>query len=62
MIECGQKPPQPASAQRRTVQVNVRLTAEEKLLFSNAAASLGFKGISGFIRNIVLTQVRQLGD
>ena len=57
MIECGQRPPQPASAKKRTEQVNVRLTAEEKLLFSNAAANLGFKGISDFIRNTALNTV-----
>ena len=57
MIECGQRPPQPASAGRRTEQVNVRLTAEEKLLFANAAMNLGFKGISDFIRNIALNSV-----
>ncbi len=57
MIECGQRPPQPASAGRRTEQVNVRLTAGEKLLFSNAAANLGFKGISDFIRNTALNTV-----
>ena len=57
MIECGQRPPQPASAKMRTEQINVRLTAEEKLLFSNAAANLGFKGISDFIRNTALNTV-----
>jgi len=57
MIECGQRPPQPASAGRRTEQVNVRLTAEEKLLFANAAMSLGFKGVSDFIRNTALNSV-----
>jgi predicted RNase H-like HicB family nuclease len=57
MIECGQRPPQPASAGRRTEQVNVRLTAEEKLLFANAATNLGFKGISDFIRNTALNTV-----
>jgi len=57
MIECGQRPPQPASAKRRTEQVNVRLTAEEKLLFANAAMNLGFKGISDFIRNTALNNV-----
>jgi len=41
MIECGQRPPQPASMGLRTEQVNVRLTAEEKLLFANAAMNLG---------------------
>jgi len=41
----------------RTEQVNVRLTAEEKLLFTNAAMNLGFKGISDFIRNTALNSV-----
>ena len=57
MIECGQRPPQPASAGLRTEQVNVRLTAEEKLLFANAAMNLGFKGISDFIRISALDRV-----
>jgi len=57
MIECGQIPPQPASARKRTEQVNVRLTAEEKMLLSNAASSLGFKGISDFIRNMAMSRV-----
>ncbi|HUT46590.1 MAG TPA: type II toxin-antitoxin system HicB family antitoxin [Sedimentisphaerales bacterium] len=57
MIECGQRPPPPASAGRRTEQVNVRLTAEEKLLFANAAMNLGFKGISDFIRSTALNNV-----
>ena len=57
MLERGQRPPQPASEGLRTEQVNVRLTAEEKLLFTNAAANLGFKGISDFIRNSALDRV-----
>ena len=57
MLECGQRPPQPASAGIRTEQVNVRLTSEEKLLFTNAATNLGFKGISDFIRNSALNRV-----
>jgi len=57
MLENGQRPPQPASAGHRSEQVNVRLTAEEKLLFSNAAMNLGFKGISDFIRNTALDRV-----
>lgn len=57
MIECGQRPPQPASAKKRNEQVNVRLTSEEKILLSNAASSLGFKGISDFIRNAALNRV-----
>ena len=57
MIECGQRPPQPASAKKRNEQVNVRLTSEEKILLSNAASSLGFKGISDFLRNVALNRV-----
>lgn len=57
MIECGQRPPQPASMGLRTEQVNVRLTAEEKLLFANAAMNLGFKGVSDFIRSTALNSV-----
>ena len=57
MIECGQRPPQPSSAKKRTVQVNIRLTSEEKLLLANAAMSSGFKGISDFIRNSALNRV-----
>jgi predicted RNase H-like HicB family nuclease len=57
MIECGQRPPQPASMGLRTEQVNVRLTAEEKMLFANAAMNLGFKGISDFIRSTALNNV-----
>jgi predicted RNase H-like HicB family nuclease len=57
MIERGQRPPQPASAKKRNEQVNVRLTSEEKTLLSNAASSLGFKGISDFLRNAALNRV-----
>jgi predicted RNase H-like HicB family nuclease len=57
MIECGQTPPQPVSARKRTEQVNVRLTAEEKMLLGNAASNFGFKGISDFLRNIALNRV-----
>ncbi len=57
MLESGQKPPEPVSAKKRTVQVNVRLTAEEKILFTNAAVNSGFRGISDFIRNTALNHV-----
>lgn len=57
MIEHGQRPPQPASEKKRNEQVNVRLTSEEKILLSNVASSLGFKGISDFIRNAALNRV-----
>jgi len=57
MLENGQIPPLPASDEKRTVQVNVRLTAEEKMLISNAANNSGFKGVSDFIRSTTLNKV-----
>ena len=50
MLECGQDPPAAASLQRRNVQVNVRLTAQEKLRLTEAARRQGFKGVSDFVR------------
>jgi predicted RNase H-like HicB family nuclease len=57
MLECGQRPPVPASAKKRTLQVNVRLTPEEKNLLANASTILGFSGLSDFIRNSALEKV-----
>ena len=57
MLECGQRPPVPASAKKRTLQVNIRLTQEEKSLLSNASSILGFSGLSDFIRNSALEKV-----
>lgn len=57
MIESGQQPPLPSSAKKRTVQVNIKLTAEEKLLLSGAAKSFGYKGLSDFLRRAALKQV-----
>ncbi|MBL7153060.1 MAG: hypothetical protein ISS79_05040 [Phycisphaerae bacterium] len=50
MIHLGGTPPAPASAQRRTAQVNVRLTPTEKDMMSRAAAESGFKGLGDFLR------------
>ena len=57
LIESGQKPPEPVSAHKRTFQVNVRLTAEEKVLLSNAANNSGFRGISDFVRSTALNHI-----
>lgn len=39
---------------KRTTQVNVCLTHEEKSLIASAAAKSGFKGLADFIRTTVL--------
>jgi len=56
MIECGQRPPQPSSAKKRTFQVNIRLSAEEKLLLANESVKRGFRGVSDFIRTSALEE------
>ncbi len=59
MLENKQTPPAPASQNKRTEQVNIRLTSEEKLILEDAARSRGFRGISDFIRNTTLARVRE---
>jgi predicted RNase H-like HicB family nuclease len=54
MLEAGQTPPQPAAFMKRTTQVNVRLTHEEKAMIAAAAAKSGFKGLADFIRTTVM--------
>lgn len=50
LLEQGERAPAPATTGRRTEQVNVRLSAEEKLLLESAAKRKGFSGLSDFIR------------
>src|SRR5215207_1577132 len=50
MLEKGETPPAPASENKRTEQVNVRLTPEEKLLLEEKARTKGFRGVSDFVR------------
>ena len=58
MLEQGQRPPAPAREGTRTQQVNVRLTAEEKVVLETTAKSKGFKGLSDFIRAAALESVK----
>lgn len=50
MLEDGLTPPRPASDDKRTQQVNVRLTADEKFRIEEAARRAGFRGVSDFVR------------
>ena len=50
MIEAGDTPPAPARQGVRSVQVNVRLTHEEKLILETAAGQKGFRGVSDLMR------------
>lgn len=58
MLESGQTPPSPASENKRTEQINVRLTPEEKLLLEETARSKGFRGISDFVRSASLANAK----
>ena len=60
MIHLGGTPPAPASAQRRTAQVNVRLTPTEKDLMTRAAAESGFKGLGDFLRATAMTSAKSV--
>jgi predicted RNase H-like HicB family nuclease len=57
MIKSGRKPPQSSLAEKRTEQVNVRLTAYEKLLLSTKAVDMGFAGISDLIRSVAIKNI-----
>lgn len=52
MIEMGKRPP--VDRGQRSMQVNIRLTAHEKLILEDAAARRGFRGISDFLRTAAL--------
>ncbi len=54
LLEQGKIVPAPATAGKRTEQVNVRLTAEEKIILTATAKSRGFKGVGDFIRSQAL--------
>jgi len=58
MLNVAGTPPEPAS-QKRTVQVNVRLTQREKVLLSKVAASSGFTALSQFIRTSALNNAKK---
>lgn len=57
LLEMGETPPAPASARKRTEQINIRLTSEEKLLLEEESERKGFRGVSDFVRATVLSQV-----
>ncbi|HEV3415641.1 MAG TPA: hypothetical protein VG056_02460 [Pirellulales bacterium] len=58
LLERGDKPPAPARSNQRTMQVNVRLTAEEKVLLEATAQRKGFNGLSDFIRAVAMESTR----
>ena len=55
LLEQGEVIPAPASKGKRSEQVNIRLTAEEKVILGASAKSKGFQGLADFIRAKALT-------
>lgn len=58
MFEEAERPPAPATSGMRSMQVNVRLTAEEKAILESAAHNRGFSGLSDFIRAVAMDSTR----
>lgn len=56
MLENGEVPPAPASSHKRTEQINLRVTPEEKLLLEQAARNKGFRGVSDYVRSVSLSK------
>ncbi len=55
MIELGQTPPAPAQqSEQRDVQLNIRVSAREKLLIEKAAKAKGFTGVSEYLRSVAV--------
>lgn len=50
LLEKGERPPTPAREGKRDQQVNIRLTAEEKLRLEEASRREGFRSLSDFLR------------
>jgi predicted RNase H-like HicB family nuclease len=58
MLEMGETPPPPANDAVRQEQINIRVSAEEKLLMEEAARRKGFRGVSDFVRTTTLSSLR----
>ena len=61
MLAAGQTPPLPATEERRTQQVNIRLTSEEKLLLEETAKRQGYRGLSDYMRSAAMNRARRAG-
>lgn len=57
MLERGELPPPPASDQTKLVQLNVRISTREKLMFEEAARQNG-QGLSEFIRSAAVERAK----
>lgn len=56
MIEIGEQPPAPARDLKRDQQINIRLSAEEKLRLEATAHREGYRSMSDYVRAAALRQ------
>ena len=54
MLEEGQEPPAAAREGNRSVQINVRVTPEEKAVLESRSRAGGFRGLSDYLRTSAL--------
>ncbi len=54
MIEAGQRPPAPSAEGKRAMQINIRLTAHEKLQLEEMARQHGYRSVSDYLRATAL--------
>jgi predicted RNase H-like HicB family nuclease len=59
MLERGERPPSPSGEAGRTEQVNIRLTAQEKLLLEDISGRKGFRGVSDFMRAAAISEAER---
>lgn len=56
ILEKGERPPQPAAELRRDQQLNLRISAEERLRLESLSRRDGFRNISDYVRAVALRQ------
>lgn len=56
MIEAGQRPPAPSAEGKRAMQINIRLTAHEKLQLEEMARQHGYRSVSDYLRATALAR------
>lgn len=56
-LQDGNDPPAPASDHRREVQMNIRLTADERLRIEERARVAGYRSVSDYMRRAALRGV-----
>lgn len=61
-IESGEHPPEPASEGKRELQLNIRLTSDEKSRLDEAARQSGFRSLSDFVRTAALRNAANRDD